>query len=221
MARLAVIGAFALVAAATVLGAVTHTEHALRSGGAHLWLAAGFAALKAAVGVSFAACVIGREPARRRSRQPIAFAACGLAVGSLLALKLPARGQPSALSIAGEAVALLGCGLLLRSVLSLGRSFSVLPEARRLVTAGPYRYVRHPVYLGEITICAGLVLASLGLRNLVCAALFAAAQTYRMRLEERALSASFPDYPAYAARTGRLLPRIRGGVPVHLRGELT
>jgi protein-S-isoprenylcysteine O-methyltransferase Ste14 len=221
MGRLAVISAFSLVAVAAVVGAITQAEQAIASGGAHLWLGAGFAALKAAVGVSFAACVVGREPARRRSREPIAFAACALALGSLLALRLPERGQPSALAIAGEAIALLGCCVLLRSVLSLGRSFSLLPEARRLVTAGPYRYVRHPVYLGEITICGGLVLASVGVRNLVCAALFAAAQAYRMRLEERALSATFPEYPAYAARTGRLLPRLRSGIGVRVEGELT
>jgi protein-S-isoprenylcysteine O-methyltransferase Ste14 len=41
-------------------------------------------------------------------------------------------------------------------VIELGRSFSVMPEARRLVTNGPYSVIRHPVYLGEAVALAGV-----------------------------------------------------------------
>ena len=112
---------------------------------------------------------------------------------------------------------MLGCAFLLRSAASLGRSFSVLPEARRLVTHGPYRYVRHPVYLGELTAFAGLVVASATPRNVLCAAVFALAQATRMRLEEKALASAFPEYADYAARTGRLLPRF--STPVRPRPQ--
>ena len=103
---------------------------------------------------------------------------------------------------------LVSCAWLLVSVLALGRCFGVLPEVRGLVTHGPYRLIRHPVYLGELGACAGLVLASPSVWNFGVAAAFALAQATRMRLEERALLEAFPEYAAYAAGTPRLVPRL-------------
>jgi protein-S-isoprenylcysteine O-methyltransferase Ste14 len=96
---------------------------------------------------------------------------------------------------------------MLASVLALGRCFGVLPEARGLVTRGPYRVVRHPVYLGELGAAAGLVAGAPDRWNLAAMAAFVSAQFVRMRLEERALQREFPEYAAYAAGTPRLLPR--------------
>src|SRR5256885_15200458 len=112
------------------------------------------------------------------------------------------------LALAGEAIATVSCLWLLASVLALGRCFGVLPEARGLVTRGPYRAVRHPVYLGEIAACAGLALAAPSLRNGLVLAVFVGAQLVRMGFEERALTHAFPEYAAYAERTPRLIPRL-------------
>ena len=166
-------------------------------------------ALRAAVVIAFAILVMRRPQPRCRSREPLAFAACGVAMLSVVALGGPGSDTATALVLVGDLVAVCACAWLLASVVVLGRCFGVLPEARGLVTRGPYRVVRHPVYLGEIGACAGLVLAAPAAWNVAVLGLFTAAQAVRMRLEEKALAAEFPQYVQYAARTGRLLPRLR------------
>ena len=95
---------------------------------------------------------------------------------------------------------------MLVAALALGRCFGVLPEARGLVTHGPYALVRHPLYLGEFAAMAGLLIASPSPRNLAAGAAFVIAQVTRMILEERALTREFPEYADYAARTPRVVP---------------
>jgi protein-S-isoprenylcysteine O-methyltransferase Ste14 len=95
---------------------------------------------------------------------------------------------------------------VLYALTRLGRSFAVLPEARKLVTSGPYRFVRHPIYTLHIVTMFGTMLPRLGV---VAAALFVVGVTgevLRARNEERALREAFPDYEAYQARTKRFLP---------------
>jgi protein-S-isoprenylcysteine O-methyltransferase Ste14 len=57
-------------------------------------------------------------------------------------------------------ILLMLSGSILATVvlLYLGRSFSILPEARRLVVTGPYRFVRHPLYATEMICMLGLVI---------------------------------------------------------------
>jgi protein-S-isoprenylcysteine O-methyltransferase Ste14 len=94
------------------------------------------------------------------------------------------------------------------SLLCLGRCFGMFPEARGLVTNGPYRYIRHPLYLAEIISAAGLILGSFSPWTLALFVLFVSLQYARAILEERALAQSLPDYTAYAAQTWRILPGI-------------
>jgi protein-S-isoprenylcysteine O-methyltransferase Ste14 len=164
--------------------------------------------LRALVAVAFAAAVARRVPARRRTTEPLAYAACFVAVISLLLISPPGDGAPAARVLAGDLVALAGIGWLLASALALGTCFGVLPEARGLVTRGPYGLVRHPVYLGELVAAAGLLLASPTWVNAGLALVFAVAQLVRMRLEEAELVRVFPAYRAYAAAVPRLVPRL-------------
>ncbi len=88
----------------------------------------------------------------------------------------------------------------------LGRSLSVMPEARRLVQSGPYALVRHPLYLCEML---GVGTVVLQYRSLPALALLLAAialQLARARWEEGVLAKSFPDFAAYRARTAFLVP---------------
>src|SRR5919197_6360791 len=163
--------------------------------------------LRLGVIASFGVFIALRGPSARPSRDPIAFAACAAAVVSLVSLQAPGRSFPAGEVLAGDVIATISCVWQLVAVLALGRCFGFLPEARGLVTRGPYRLVRHPVYLGELGAWAGLVIGAPQPRNLVALAALLPAQLVRMRLEERALEREFPEYAAYAARIPRLLPR--------------
>jgi protein-S-isoprenylcysteine O-methyltransferase Ste14 len=172
-----------------------------------LALLALYAVLRTAVALAFALFTAQRSQPRRRAREPLAFVACAVAMLAVVPVAGPGSGTPPALLLAGDAVAVGGSVWIFASVLALGRCFGVLPEARGLVTRGPYRLVRHPVYLGEIAAMAGLTLAAPALSHLAILAVFVFAQSVRMGLEEAALTEAFPEYAAYAARTSRLLPR--------------
>jgi protein-S-isoprenylcysteine O-methyltransferase Ste14 len=207
MGRRLVVALFALFAVANVAGAVEAISAAVAAADLHHWLVAGYWLLKLAVACAFAYFVAVRDPARRPAREPVAFVACAAAIGSVVGLKPPAPAAPVNLLLAGEMLALAAGAWLLVSVLTLGRCFGVLPEARGLVTRGPYGLVRHPVYLGELAAMLGLVIGALGAWNVACFVVACAAQRVRMGLEERVLAREFPEYRAYAARTPRFIPR--------------
>jgi protein-S-isoprenylcysteine O-methyltransferase Ste14 len=208
MSRLTVGALFAAFTVSGVMQAITSAGHALAEPAARTVLLAACWLLKLMIVSAWAYFVIVRPPARRRAREPVAFLACFAAVLGAVALGAPEPSGSTALLLAGDSIALLSAGWLLYSVLALGTCFGLLPEARGLVTSGPYRHVRHPVYLGEFGMAAGMLLAALSLRNAVAVAMMVAGQVVRMRLEERALEREFPEYGAYAASTPRLIPLL-------------
>ena len=112
--------------------------------------------------------------------------------------------------LASSVVALVGTGFAIWSLATLGQCFGIFPEARGLVLRGPYRLVRHPVYLGEVTGALGLLLARPHVLTLILLLVFTGFQYWRTVLEERALAAAFPnEYPVYRARVPRLVPGWR------------
>jgi protein-S-isoprenylcysteine O-methyltransferase Ste14 len=112
---------------------------------------------------------------------------------------------------AGLALAFTLAGTILAfwSAWHLGKGFSLLPQARSLVTDGPYRYVRHPIYLGGLLITLGEVWLRFSPLVIGLNVVFIAAQVVRLRYEEQVLEQAFPDaYRAYRARTSALIPGI-------------
>jgi protein-S-isoprenylcysteine O-methyltransferase Ste14 len=83
----------------------------------------------------------------------------------------------------------------------LRRSFSITVEARTMITGGPYRLVRHPVYLGEMLAAAAVAFIRLSPINILLLLLFFAVQVYRSRMEEAKLRRVFPEYADYAGRS--------------------
>jgi protein-S-isoprenylcysteine O-methyltransferase Ste14 len=84
----------------------------------------------------------------------------------------------------------------------------VYPEARRLVTSGPYAFVRHPVYLFEEITFFGVMLQYAQPWALCIFAIQLCFQLARIPYEERVLTDAFPEYADYAARTSRLIPGV-------------
>ena len=138
---------------------------------------------------------------------PRAVALVG-AAGGVTMLALPAAAIPLWLESLAVALILLGLAGMIVSFLWLKHAFSVLPEARVLVTTGPYAVIRHPVYLFEEITFFGMMLQFVQPWAFLIFAVQCAFQLARIPFEERVLREAFPEYEEYAARTSRLLPGI-------------
>jgi protein-S-isoprenylcysteine O-methyltransferase Ste14 len=90
----------------------------------------------------------------------------------------------------------------------LRQSFSIMAEARQLVTAGAYRIVRHPLYLAEEIAAIGIVMQFFSPSTAAILAVQIGFQLRRMHNEEVILAETFLEYRAYRARTARILPGI-------------
>lgn len=121
--------------------------------------------------------------------------------------RVPAAAAALVISIVGYAISLWGLA-------NLGRSFAIMVAARGMVTAGPYKYVRHPMYLGYVVELIGLVISSLCLGMLLLAAGFLFLMVIRAQLEEQRLAEAYPAYRDYMSRTGFLFPRFGSRVAV-------
>jgi protein-S-isoprenylcysteine O-methyltransferase Ste14 len=152
--------------------------------------------------------VLRRQPLGKASGFYPRFAAVAGTFMSVAIVMLPARELSVWLHVVSTLLIVCGIGFALYAVLELGRSLSMLPEARRLVTNGPYSVIRHPLYLGEAVALVGVTLQYLSPWALALLALQCIFQLERMKNEELVLSRAFPEYRDYAARTVRLLPGV-------------
>jgi protein-S-isoprenylcysteine O-methyltransferase Ste14 len=149
-----------------------------------------------------------RPPARGSDhRLAVIFVAFTGTFSAIGASFLPGGGLRQVLVLPGDVLATAGLAYSVWALAYLRRSFSIVPEARRLVTGGPYGLSRHPVYLGEIATAIGVNLATAGWPAALAVVYFLSAELLRMRWEEGVLTRAFPaDYPAYAARVPRYFP---------------
>jgi protein-S-isoprenylcysteine O-methyltransferase Ste14 len=79
-------------------------------------------------------------------------------------------------------------------------------EARDLVISGPYRFVRHPIYLGEMLTALAIAVWRFSLLNFFIITLFIVIQLLRAKWEEDKLAQVFPGYSIYADKTSWLFP---------------
>jgi protein-S-isoprenylcysteine O-methyltransferase Ste14 len=120
----------------------------------------------------------------------------------------PRRQLPLTAGIVSTVLVLTGTTIALYCLSYLGRSFSIMPEARELVTSGLYRHLRHPLYLAEMIAATGMVMQFLSVWTALILAVEIAIQLRRMHNEEIVLIAVFPAYAEYKRKTARVLPGI-------------
>jgi protein-S-isoprenylcysteine O-methyltransferase Ste14 len=159
-----------------------------------------------------------RTPARQRGgdRAPLVanFAAFGLFFTSLLICSGSIEGSRALwLASSGSLLAVAGAVLILRSRAELGPAWSFAPMADQstgLITTGPYRLVRHPIYLGLALLAMGQALAfSSWPASLIVLAGIVPTFAWRARAEEAVLSRTFGEsYALYRRQTKMIIPHL-------------
>jgi protein-S-isoprenylcysteine O-methyltransferase Ste14 len=125
---------------------------------------------------------------------------------------LPIADDPTVLRIVGTTLYFVGLATAIVGRVQLGNNWMDIEEGQvlhkqSLVTGGIYRYIRHPIYIGDVLMLTGLELA---LNSwLVLTVLIPLVVGVKQALAEEALlSRVFPDYEAYRKRTKRFIPFV-------------
>jgi protein-S-isoprenylcysteine O-methyltransferase Ste14 len=177
--------------------------------------------------VAFAGPMLIVVPARRGARNatrtirpgrraPVVatFAASALFFAAIATRAGDANGRVAlALAALGLALAIVGTALVLRARAELGAAWSLVPnasEAAGLVTTGPYRLVRHPIYLGLAVLAMGHALAFASWPAVAVVLLAVVpALAWRARAEEALLGDTFGErYARYRARSKMIIPYL-------------
>jgi len=116
---------------------------------------------------------------------------------------------PFYMNLAGTLTGLVGASISIWAISYLRRSFGLRTAVRDLVSRGPYRWARHPLYAGEIVHILGIAILSGTPVGFYLFAVAVALQIGRAKIEERKFLHTLPEYAAYKKATGFLWPRFR------------
>jgi protein-S-isoprenylcysteine O-methyltransferase Ste14 len=127
---------------------------------------------------------------------------------------LPMLMRPGAMASTGWlakaaiVVELIGITFTQISRVYLGRRFGLLPANRGIVSSGPFRWMRHPIYSGWAILTIGFLMAYPNVRNIAMFVISIPFMVWRISLEEEHLTLD-PEYRAYLAKTPwRLFPHL-------------
>ena len=160
------------------------------------------------LGIMIVLLLVRRPPVRRLCGFWPRAAGLAGAVAPIFMLAVPHSELAPAMSTLALVLIFIGTATSIVATCWLGRAFSILPQARALVTEGPYRFVRHPLYLAEIIALCGTSLEFAQPWSALVTLAAVALQVPRMHYEEKILMDSFPSYRAYVSRTARLIPGV-------------
>lgn len=146
-------------------------------------------------------------------RRTIGWAFVAGQVVLLVALVLLPGGDdwptPGWVWMVGQVFVIAGFVVMIVASLGLGRGLTAtpVPNARgELITRGLYRYVRHPIYTGVLSIVVGLTLRSGSVVTFAVAVVTVVFFDRKARWEEGQLRERYPDYADYASHTPRFVP---------------
>jgi protein-S-isoprenylcysteine O-methyltransferase Ste14 len=207
LARATVVMIFALLVFANVYGGI----HGLFD---RTYQSPGYTLLQVAARLSnalFLALVVVTTLTRLRPIQkaPGLEPRASALLGTFMLMTLPLLPRPElppillATSSILVVIGMTACFMVLRW---LGKSFSIMAEARRLITRGPYAIVRHPLYICEEIAVIGILIQVMSPVAFLIVVAHALVQFRRMLNEEKILTITFVEYESYAARTPRVIP---------------
>jgi protein-S-isoprenylcysteine O-methyltransferase Ste14 len=125
---------------------------------------------------------------------------------------LPSGDEPLAAKLFATLLIVIGTAGSIWCLRHLGRSFSIVAQARKLVTNGPYGMVRHPLYLAEGITTIGIIIMHWSTAAVALGIIQMALQYWRMQIEEQVLRDAFPEYEDYAMEVGMIWPRWQATV---------
>lgn len=115
---------------------------------------------------------------------------------------------PFYMNLTGLGIGLFGAAFSIYAIAHLRASFGLRAAVRELVTSGPYRRIRHPLYFGEIIHIFGIAILAATPAALVLFVVAVVLQAVRAKIEERKFLATVPAYAAFRKSTGFLWPKL-------------
>jgi protein-S-isoprenylcysteine O-methyltransferase Ste14 len=129
-------------------------------------------------------------------------------IGGWLALAMRPHETGGTATLFGAGMQVFGLTFVLICFATLGKSFGIVAANRGLKVNGPYRLVRHPIYVGHTITMTGFVIANAWWPNIAILATVTVFQVLRIQAEERVLSAT-SDYQSYQRQVRwRLVPGV-------------
>jgi protein-S-isoprenylcysteine O-methyltransferase Ste14 len=206
--RLVAVGFFFYLLVQNVASVITFVNRNELTHDFHFWASVSAKSLVVVfVALNCVLLLMRRRPVKKtQGARPRAMALLGTFFFYLLAIP---TGQPSLWqAIAGSLLLCAGTMMAVVSLSRLGRSFSMMPEARKLITTGPYAIVRHPMYLSEQIAIAGIVMQNFSLYALALFTIHFWIQVQRMKHEENVLRETFSEYDEVMGSRPRVIPYV-------------
>ena len=130
-----------------------------------------------------------------------------VAIGAMVALAV--RHALFGEGLLSIVIQILAISLMVWARVTFGwRSFHAAgtPTEGGLVTSGPYKYVRHPIYAAVLYFAWAGILSHVSVTNILLGICAIGGAVLRMEVEERLVAKRYPEYGAYAKRTARVIP---------------